>query len=70
MPPRARRARNRLVGSIMGAAWGYACIAVAYAANGASYANTSTKYAVIAVMVSAWGGFTCWGRLRSGPKTD
>lgn len=54
----------------MGAVWGYACIAVAYAANGTSYSNTTTKYAVLAAMVSVWGGFCAWGRQRFGPDVD
>lgn len=64
------RARNRLAGTIMGGAWGYCCIALAYAINGASYANTPLKYAIIALAVSAWGGFTAWGRRRCGPDVD
>ena len=54
----------------MGAVWGYVCIAVAYAANGSSYANTPTKYAVLAVLVSLWGGATAWGQARCGLDWD
>lgn len=58
------RCANRLLGTLAGVAYSCLVIALCLAVTGGTYANTAGKYAVMAVLVSLYGGFVAANQSR------